>query len=273
VRVTAEDPATLAAMVGAPQKTDGPVDVARRGRLATLVDWVAAVREAAVPAVPAAPVPFTRPVLVSAGPEPAPGLDARRLEPGDDAAAAFEAGRALADTEVDSGADLLMVAGIGDPARATALVAAFTWTEPAKAAARGVDDSAWVRTTGIVRDALRDLRGRRDDPMAVLTVAGDATVAGLAGVCFQAAVRRTPVLLDGLGAVAAALGAARLAPGAVDWWLAADLGAAGPQRKAIEELSLDPVLALDLRLDDGTGAALALAVLQTLLGYGADSAS
>ncbi len=143
----------------------------------------------------------------------------------DEAERAFAVGRALADEEVDAGADLLVPAslGVGATTPAATLVAALTGTEPVAVIGRGsgIDDAGWMRKAAAVRDALRRARPHVRDPLALLRVAGGADLAALTGFCLQAALRRTPVLLDGLVVGAAALVADELAAGARDWWLLA----------------------------------------------------
>ena len=140
----------------------------------------------------------------------------------DETIAAIAAGRTIADQEVDSGADLLIAGdmGIGNTTAATVLVCALTNTEPVVAVGRGtgIDDNGWARKTAAVRDALYRAHSARSDPVQLLRVAGGADLAALAGFLAQAAVRRTPVLLDGVVVTAAALAAERLAPGARRWW-------------------------------------------------------
>ncbi len=132
--------------------------------------------------------------------------------------AAVEAGRRVADEEVDAGADLLIAGdmGIGNTTAATTLIAALTDSEPVAVVGRGtgVDDAGWARKTAAIRDALYRARAIRSDPLALLRVCGGADLAAMAGFLAQAAVRRTPVLLDGVVVTAAALVADRLAPGA-----------------------------------------------------------
>ena len=184
----------------------------------------------------------------------------------DEAIAAIEAGRRIADDEVDAGADLLIAGdmGIGNTTAATALIAALIGTEPVAAVGRGtgIDDAAWSRKTAAVRDALYRSRDRRDDPVALLAACGGADLAAMAGFCAQAAVRRTPLLLDGVVVSAAALVADRLAPGARAWWRAGHRSPEPAHALALAELGLEPIVDLGLRLGEGTGAAVALPILR-----------
>jgi nicotinate-nucleotide--dimethylbenzimidazole phosphoribosyltransferase len=180
--------------------------------------------------------------------------------------AAIDAGRQIADEEVDAGADILIAGdmGIGNTTVATVLIAALTDTEPVAAVGygTGVDDAGWARKTAAVRDALYRVSGRRSDPVALLRGCGGADLAAMASFCAQAAVRRTPLLLDGLAVTAAALVAERLAPGARQWWQAGHRSPEPAHGLALAALQLEPILDLRMRLGEGTGAAVALPVLR-----------
>jgi len=179
---------------------------------------------------------------------------------------AVEIGRRIADEEVDAGADLLIAGdmGIGNTTAATTLVAAVTGTEPVAAVGRGtgIDDATWSRKTAAVRDALYRSRAVHSDPMGLLAACGGADLAAIAGFCSQAAVRRTPLLLDGLVVTAAALIAEQLAPGARSWWQAGHRSPEPAHTLALAHLRLEPIVDLGLRLGEGTGAAMALPVVR-----------
>jgi nicotinate-nucleotide--dimethylbenzimidazole phosphoribosyltransferase len=184
----------------------------------------------------------------------------------DEVVAAIEAGRAIADEEVDAGADLLIAGdmGIGNTTPATTLVAALTNTEPVAVVGRGtgIDDAGWARKTAAIRDALYRTRRLSADPVALLRICGGADLAAMTGFCAQAAVRRTPVLLDGVVVTAAALAAERLAPGARQWWQAGHRSTEPAHSLALRELGLEPIVELGMRLGEGSGALVALPVLR-----------
>jgi nicotinate-nucleotide--dimethylbenzimidazole phosphoribosyltransferase len=184
----------------------------------------------------------------------------------DETVAAVQAGAAIADEEVDAGADLLIAGdmGIGNTTAATALIAALTDSEPVAVVGRGtgIDDAGWARKTAAVRDALYRARNVSDDPVALLRVCGGADLAAMAGFCAQAAVRRTPLLLDGLVVTAAAMVAERLAPGARRWWQAGHRSTEPAHGVALQRLDLEPIVDLRMRLGEGTGAAIALPVVR-----------
>ncbi|OBF21343.1 nicotinate-nucleotide--dimethylbenzimidazole phosphoribosyltransferase [Mycobacterium kubicae] len=184
----------------------------------------------------------------------------------EEAAAAIAAGQRVADEEVDAGADLLIAGdmGIGNTTPAAVLVAALTNEEPVAVVGfgTGVDDAGWSRKTAAVRDALFRARPLLGDPVGLLRCCGGADLAAMAGFCAQAAVRRTPLLLDGMAVTAAALVAERLAPGARQWWQAGHRSTEPGHRLALSALQLDPILDLGMRLGEGTGATVALPVLR-----------
>jgi nicotinate-nucleotide--dimethylbenzimidazole phosphoribosyltransferase len=184
----------------------------------------------------------------------------------EEADAAIAAGRRIADEEVDSGADLLIAGdmGIGNTTAATSLIAALTKSEPVAVVGRGtgVDDAGWARKTAAIRDALYRARGLSADPVGLLRVCGGADFAAMAGFCAQAAVRRTPVLLDGVVVTAAALVADRLAPGAREWWQAGHRSTEPAHTLALKHLELEPIIDMRMRLGEGTGAAVALPVVR-----------
>jgi nicotinate-nucleotide--dimethylbenzimidazole phosphoribosyltransferase len=181
-------------------------------------------------------------------------------------ASAIAAGQRIADEEVDAGADLLIAGdmGIGNTTAAAVLVAALTNAEPVAVVGfgSGIDDAAWARKTAAVRDALYRTKPVLPDPVALLRSCGGADLAAMAGFCAQAAVRRTPLLQDGMAVTAAALVGEHLAPGARQWWQAGHRSTEPGHALALTALDLEPILDLRMRLGEGTGATLALPVLR-----------
>jgi nicotinate-nucleotide--dimethylbenzimidazole phosphoribosyltransferase len=179
---------------------------------------------------------------------------------------ALAAGVAIADEEVDRGADLLIAGdmGIGNTTPSAVLVAALTGAEPVAVVGRGtgIDDAGWMRKTVAIRDALRRARPVLGDPVALLRTAGGADIAAMAGFLAQAALRRTPVILDGLVVGAAALVAEELAPGAREWWVAGHRSVEPAHDLVLAHLQLKPLLDLQMRLGEGSGAVAALPLVQ-----------
>ncbi|MQY25627.1 nicotinate-nucleotide--dimethylbenzimidazole phosphoribosyltransferase [Nocardia aurantia] len=183
--------------------------------------------------------------------------------------AAIAAGRAIADEEIDGGADLLIAGdmGIGNTTPATVLIATLTATEPVVAIGRGtgIDDHGWMRKAAAVRDAMWRARPHKTDPVALLRVAGGADFAAMAGYLAQAAARRTPVVLDGVVVTAAALVAELLAPGAKAWWVAGHRSAEPSHTLALTKLDLKPLVEMDMRLGEGSGAVTAVPLLRAAI--------
>lgn len=178
----------------------------------------------------------------------------------------FDAGRAIADAEIDDGAGLLIPGdmGIGNTTVAAALVAAVLGVPAADVVGTGtgVDDAGRARKVAVVEAGLRRAAGRLDDPFDLLTALGSACAAATAGFLVQAAVRGVPVLLDGVFSGAAALVAAEIAPGAVNWWLAGHRSTEPSQAYALKALGLEPILDFGLRLGEGSGAVQAVPALR-----------
>ena len=185
------------------------------------------------------------------------------LEP-DEAVAAFEAGRAIADAEVEAGADLLIPGdmGIGNTTTAAALVAATLGLPPEDVVGTGtgVDDAGRERKVAVVTQALARPRG--SGPFDVLTALGSACAAATAGFLVQGAARGVPVLLDGVFSGAAAVVAREIAPDAARWWLAGHRSTEPSQAYALKALGLEPILDLGLRLGEGSGAVQAVPTLR-----------
>ncbi|OLM13291.1 Nicotinate-nucleotide--dimethylbenzimidazole phosphoribosyltransferase [Pseudonocardia sp. Ae505_Ps2] len=186
---------------------------------------------------------------------------------GERATTAWLTGRRLADAEIDAGADLLIPAtlAVGVTTPAATLVAAVTGAEPVAVVGRasGIDDRAWMRKAVAIRDALRRARPHLRDPLALLRTVGGTDLIVLAGFLARAAERKVPAVLDGLAVGAAALLADELAPGAKDWWVAAQPSTEPAATLVLEHLSLVPLLDLAVRTEDGTAAVTALPLLVT----------
>ncbi|HET9655883.1 MAG TPA: nicotinate-nucleotide--dimethylbenzimidazole phosphoribosyltransferase [Kineosporiaceae bacterium] len=213
--------------------------------------------------------------------EPAPGrvFWDRRIRPGtadlstgpamtaDEAVAGLEAGIQVAVDLVDQGYRCLLTGdmGIANTTASAALISAFTGAEPARVTGRGtgVDAQTWQLKVDVVAEALRLHRPDPADPVGVLAALGGLEHAALAGFVLGAAARRTPVVLDGVIAGSAALVAQALAPAAVDACVAGHRSVEPGHAVALERLGLTPLVDLQLRLGEGTGALLALPLVQS----------
>lgn len=176
--------------------------------------------------------------------------------------AALDAGRSLVDGLGDL--DVLAVGemGIGNSTSAAALVAALLGLDPADAVGRGtgVGAGTLARKTEVIARALM-LHADRS-PREVLRCLGGFEIAGLVGAIEMAARRRVPVVLDGYITGAAALVAVRLFPWIGAFLIAGHRSAEPGHVRVLEELELEPLLTLDMRLGEGFGAALALNLVE-----------
>jgi nicotinate-nucleotide--dimethylbenzimidazole phosphoribosyltransferase len=183
----------------------------------------------------------------------------------EDVDAAIAWGRGAVDAAIDGGADLLLVS-VADRVAAHALAAHLIEVDAVEAigwpAQAGLADAEWSTEVIAVRDGLRRLAGLRVVPVPVLRALGSPLIAAATGALFQAALRRTPVILDGLGAAAAGLLARRVERQITAWWQVAGLPEGEMVGRVLNWLGCQPLLRLDLRVEDGTGARLALAVLR-----------
>lgn len=183
-----------------------------------------------------------------------------------EALAALGVGVGLADRAAEDGVDLVGVGemGIGNTTPAAAILAAFTGLDPAEAVGRGtgVDDQGLARKAEAVRRGLAVNRPDPADPLDVLAKVGGLEIAGIAGVCLGAAARRIPVAVDGFISTAGALVAARLAPAVKEYLFLSHLSQERAHIRMVEHLDQNPLLVLELRLGEGTGAALAMSVIE-----------
>ncbi|MFI7586824.1 nicotinate-nucleotide--dimethylbenzimidazole phosphoribosyltransferase [Spongisporangium articulatum] len=210
----------------------------------------------------------------------APKLLARKVRPGtgdlstgpamtrDEAVAALELGIEVANGLVDAGYRCLITGdmGIANTTASAALIAAFTGASADVVTGRGtgIDDETLNRKVAVVQRAL-DLHSavvQEGDGVEIVAALGGLEHAAIAGFVLGAAARRVPVILDGVIAGSAALVAQALAPAAVDACVAGHRSAEPGHAVALAALGLTPMVDLELRLGEGTGAALALPLVQ-----------
>jgi nicotinate-nucleotide--dimethylbenzimidazole phosphoribosyltransferase len=184
----------------------------------------------------------------------------------DEALAQLEAGIALAGELVAGGTTVVALGemGIGNSTAAAALTAVLLRVEPARVCGRGtgLDDAGLSHKIAVVERALEVNASRFDDEIGTLAAVGGFEIAFLVGVTLGAAANRAVVLLDGFITAAAALVAVRVAPAARDSMIASHLSPEPGHRLVLDELGLVPLLDLGLRLGEGSGAAVALPLLQ-----------
>jgi nicotinate-nucleotide--dimethylbenzimidazole phosphoribosyltransferase len=185
----------------------------------------------------------------------------------EEAERAFRLGMSLADEEADSGTDLVVLGdvSVGGTTVAGTLIAALCGTDASVVTGRGsgIDDLTWMRKCAAIRDSLRRARPVLGNPLELLAAVGGADLAAMSGFLVQSAVRRTPVLLDGVVSAACALLVQRIAFRAPDWWQAGHSSGEPGQAKALDRLTLEPLLDYGVKLGEGAGALLALPLLRS----------
>ncbi len=175
-------------------------------------------------------------------------------------------GAAVVEAELARGLDILGTGdmGIGNTTPSAAIAAAITGRAPGEIVGRGtgVDDAGLARKVAAVQRALAVNHPDPYDGLDVLAKVGGFEIGGLAGAMLAAAAHRRPVVVDGFISTAAALIAVTLAPQVRPYLIAAHRSQEKGHRIMLEWLGLEPVLDLDLRLGEGTGAALAIGVVE-----------
>jgi nicotinate-nucleotide--dimethylbenzimidazole phosphoribosyltransferase len=184
-----------------------------------------------------------------------------------EAEASIEAGiRCVEEAAVDDKPFLLGVGemGIGNTTSAAAILCALTGAAPREAAGSGagVDAAGWARKVAAIEKGLAVNRPDPKDALDILAKIGGLEIGAMTGAILGAAALRIPLVLDGFIAGAAALLARALCPGVVDFLFAAHLSAEKGHRAMLHELGLAPLLDLGMRLGEGTGACLAMGVIE-----------
>ena len=213
--------------------------------------------------------------------EDIPGVLRRRVRPGThnftrrpamtyaEVVQSLESGIALAHELVDTGTGLIGLGemGIANTTAASALVAAFTGAsvESVTGYGTGIDEETRARKVAGITKAIALHAPEQKSALETIAALGGFEIAGLAGVVLGAASRRVPVVLDGFIASTAALCAARLAPKSASYLLASHRSVEVGHRIVLEHLKCEPLLDLGLRLGEGTGAALAMPLIESAL--------
>jgi nicotinate-nucleotide--dimethylbenzimidazole phosphoribosyltransferase len=182
----------------------------------------------------------------------------------DQAHQAIYAGAELICREVAKGLNILGIGemGIGNTTAAAAIASVLTGQEPAILVGRGtgLSDGGVQHKVGVVRQALATNRPDAGDALDVLSKVGGFEIAGLVGAILATAAHRRPIMVDGFIATAAAMLAVQLAPAVRPYLLAAHRSAEAGHDAMLAWLGLEPLLTLDMRLGEGTGAVLGIQV-------------
>jgi len=182
----------------------------------------------------------------------------------EDATSAVEAGIEVA-MDLGNSVDIFGAGemGIGNTTSSSAIVAAITGRPPAEVTGRGtgIDESQLRRKIAVIERCLERNRPDAGDPLDVLAKVGGFEIGGIAGLIIGAAALRKPVLIDGFICTAGALIAHGLAGDAGEYMIASHRSVEEGHAAALDYLGNRPLLALDMRLGEGTGAALAMTLV------------
>jgi NaMN:DMB phosphoribosyltransferase len=213
------------------------------------------------------------------------GVGLRSLPAEGEVDGALAAGRSIADDEVETGTDLVVLgcgvlppgpAGAPDDS-ATALVAVLGALEPVAVLPRGaaaVDSAAWIRRASWLRDTRRELARFRSRPDEVLRRLADPALAVLTGLLTRLTARRTPVVLAGLPVLAVAMLLRSVAPRATGWWQLADAADADQAAaRAGRELDLVPLLTLRMTAPSAVPGLLTVPLIRAAASFGATDGS
>jgi nicotinate-nucleotide--dimethylbenzimidazole phosphoribosyltransferase len=167
---------------------------------------------------------------------------------------------------VAAGVDLIAAGdmGIGNTTPASALASVFSGRPVSAVTGRGtgIEDKVWQHKVAVINRAIILHRPDPSDPLGALAAVGGLEIAGIAGLILGCAAARRPLLLDGFIASAGALVAAALAPAATDYLIAAHRSVEPGHQTVLNCLKLNPLLHLNMRLGEGTGAALGMLLVE-----------
>ena len=210
--------------------------------------------------------------------EPLPGLIRRKVMCGTrnlargpamtraEAQQAIQVGIDILQEEAEKGLDLVATGdmGIGNTTPSSAIAAAMTGLPVAQVVGRGtgIDNTGLEHKRNVIGQALAVNQPNANDAMDVLHKVGGLEIAGLAGVMIAAASRRIPIILDGFISTAAAMIAVGLAPGVREYLIASHQSVEIGHRAMLQHLNLVPLLDLNMRLGEGTGAVLAFHLIE-----------
>ena len=184
----------------------------------------------------------------------------------DEAIRAFEVGIELVEEELANGLDLIATGemGIGNTTPSSAIIAAFTGLPVARVTGRGtgISEQALDLKIQVIERALAVNQPNDSDPFDVMMKVGGLEIAAMSGVMLAAAAHRIPVVMDGFISGAAALTACRLCPAVRDYILPSHVSVEVGHHVVFAELGLTPLFDLEMRLGEGTGAALAMSIIE-----------
>ena len=154
--------------------------------------------------------------------------------------------------------------GIANTTPSSAIAAVFTgkFVEEVTGRGTGINDDLWMNKVQVIKDAISINRPDISDPIDVLSKVGGAEIGGIAGLIIGAAANRIPVVIDGFISTAGALIAYAIEPKTRDYMFAAHNSQETGHKAMLDYIGLKPILDLELRLGEGTGAALAMLIIE-----------
>jgi nicotinate-nucleotide--dimethylbenzimidazole phosphoribosyltransferase len=180
---------------------------------------------------------------------------------------AIETGIEIVDDQINKGLDIVGTGdmGIGNTTASSAICAVLTGRTAAEVTGRGtgINDAQMQHKVEVINRALAVNKPEAAKPLEVLAKVGGLEIGGLAGVVLGAASRRVPVMIDGFISGAAALIAAGLCPRCKEYMIAGHVSVEPGHKYMLEHLGIKPLLNLDMRLGEGTGAALGISLAET----------
>lgn len=183
--------------------------------------------------------------------------------------AAITVGIDVATSLIEQGVDLIATGemGIGNTTASSAITAVLTGAPVALVTGRGtgLDDTQLAHKIATIERAIALNQPNVKDPLDVLAKVGGLEIAGLVGVILASAAHSVPVVIDGFISGAAALVAVRLMPAVCDYLFAGHVSVERGHHIILEQLKLSPILDLNLRLGEGTGAVLATMLIDAAL--------
>lgn len=215
---------------------------------------------------------------VSADIPPRPGLIIRKIGYGtkdmalgpamtrEEAIRSIEAGIDILEEEIKRGVEIVGTGdmGIANTTPSSAICSVITGAKVEEVTGRGtgIDDQQWQHKVEIIKKAISLNKPDRKDPLDVLAKVGGFEIGGIAGIILASASRRLPVVVDGFISGAGALIAFGLAPSVVDYLFPSHVSHEIGHKKMLEKIGVKAYLDLNLRLGEGTGAALAMNIIE-----------
>jgi nicotinate-nucleotide--dimethylbenzimidazole phosphoribosyltransferase len=180
----------------------------------------------------------------------------------EEAVACIEKGIEVVEEEAKRGMDILGTGdmGIGNTTPSAAVMSVLTGIPPGEMAGygTGISDEALAKKIAVIEKGIALNKPDRHDPIDVLAKVGGFEIGGICGMILGAAARRIPVVIDGFISCAGAMLAVKLAPRVKDYPIASHCSAERGHRTCLRQMGLTPLLDLNMRLGEGTGAALAM---------------